>query len=171
MDRKDNPRFCQLMMGLAENFRDQISEAGLKLRWRALENYSIEEIESAAFKIIKRRHFTKMPTIGEFITEINGRQASAEDAAELAWQDVISQIRAVGSYGQPVYADEITRQLMAGRFSFMALCRMTERELSWMAKEFIEAYLANEGGAGRREERIDDGRTRAVAENMLKVVK
>jgi hypothetical protein len=144
---KDDPRekaaFSKIMLGIAENFSAQMSSPGLNLRFLALKEFSLEQIETAAMKILTSRKAMGMPTVAEFMLAINGDQR-ASDKAEGQAVEVIKQIRSVGSYGSPVFNDPITRALMCDRWSFRSLCSMTETELKWWFKEFVDAYQASE---------------------------
>lgn len=134
------------MAGMADNFRDDISDSGLSMRWELLKGYPIEDVEAACKSILLTRKYTKMPPIAEFVEAIQGAKPSLEQEAEQEWTGVIGQIRAVGSYGSPKFDHPVTRALMSHRFSFASFCMMSEKELSFSRKEFIAAFLAEDNG-------------------------
>ena len=142
-NEKERAEFFKIMVGMAENFSAQMSSAGMSLRFEVMKDYSIKQIEAAALKLLVNRKAMGMPTVAEFLVAINGEQM-AFDNAEGQVNEVVSQIRNIGSYGNPDFSDPITRALMSGRWSFRSLCSMTETELKWWARDFIEAYQASE---------------------------
>lgn len=141
MTNDDKQRFAVLMYGMADNFRDTLSEAGLKFRWTALKCYSLDQIESASMHIIRTRRFTKMPTIADFVEAIEG---NSDDVAEAQAHDVLCQVRRCGSYGTPSFDDPVTKELVSRRWTWSALCSMPERDQQWFVKEFIQAYRSYE---------------------------
>ncbi len=143
MKKQDELRFVEIMIGLAENFSSQMSTPGLVMRFDAMKEFSIDEIASAATKIVKNRTLMGMPTVAEFIAAMGLQAPAVTDAANEQATAVMKQIRDIGSYRTPVFNDPITRSLMASRWSWQSVCSMTEVELKWWAKDFVESYQAN----------------------------
>ncbi|KKM80930.1 hypothetical protein LCGC14_1334990, partial [marine sediment metagenome] len=140
MKSEDDERFTGLMCMMAENFNDEISEAGLKMRFGMLQVFTIKQVEMACKKILATRTYNKMPPIAEFIKAIQGPTPQIEDIAETQANFVISQVRKLGSWRTPVFVDPITRDLMNTRFNFTSLCQQTESDMQWFAKQFKIAY-------------------------------
>jgi hypothetical protein len=92
-------------------------------------------------KILSERKAMGMPTIAEFIIAINGEQ-KASDNAQNQVTEIMRQIRTTGYYGNSAFDDPITKLFLSSRWTFRSLCDMTEIELKWWSKEFIEAYQA-----------------------------
>jgi hypothetical protein len=141
MNSNDKQRFALLMYGMADNFRDTLTEAGLKFRFQALSGYSYKQLEHAAIHIIRTRKFTKMPTIADFIEAIDG---SGDDIAETQAHHVLCQVRELGAYQTPTFDDPVTRELASRRWTWGTLCSMLERDHQWFVKEFVQAYRAYE---------------------------
>jgi hypothetical protein len=137
MTSKDRARFAVLMYGMADNFRDTLTEAGLKFRWDALKSYSLDHIERAVMHIIRTRRFTKMPTIADFVEAIDG---NSDDVAEVQAHHVLCMVRQCGVYGSPVFDDPVTSELVSRRWTWGSLCSMPERDQQWFVKEFVQAY-------------------------------
>ncbi|BBO76144.1 hypothetical protein DSCW_35610 [Desulfosarcina widdelii] len=144
MDKTDAERFRNLMLGMADNFRDSLSKEGMRLRFEMLRPYSIEQVERAGIEIMCSRKYNKMPPVAEFIEAIEGAALSLETKANHQWNTLMEQVRSVGWYGTPSIEDPITRKLMTGRFSMASLCEATPRELSFLRRDFLAAYLAEE---------------------------
>jgi hypothetical protein len=144
MNKCDEPRFVQIMLGMADNFRDTITKEGMLMRFEILKAYSIDQVTAAAKKIMATRKYTKMPPIAEFIEAIEGGQPRIEDRAEIQAAYVISCI----GQGCPRFDDPVTAYLMLHRWrwSNWAPC-VLESELKWWSKDFKEAYRAFSGPA------------------------
>ena len=125
---------------MGENFNAKITKEGLKIRFLALSEYSIDQIKEACVRLIKERVFSGMPTTAEIINAMRTSTPQLPDIAQLRVFEIIGQIRAVGSYGTPKWEDPIVGDLLKRRWSWHSLCGMTEEEHKWWAKEFIEAY-------------------------------
>lgn len=144
MTANDKKKFFEIMTGLAENFSAQLSSPGLKLRFDALSRYDIGQIETAAIKILHSRNMMGMPTVAEFITAIEGDAIKPADSAIAQVNEIMRQIRELGSYRTPSFDDPVTASLMKSRWSWKTVCSMTETELKWFSKEFTEAYQSAE---------------------------
>lgn len=139
----DKKKFAEIMMGLADNFSAAITKPGMKLRFDVLREFNINQIESAAINLVKIRTIMGMPTTAEIIVAIKGSEPSELDNATNQVNLIMQQLRNVGSYGNPGFEDPVTNSLMSTRWSWSAVCKMTEAEHKWWAKEFAEAYVAH----------------------------
>lgn len=129
-----------LMTGLAEDCSAMISGPGLLMRFEALKQYSIEQVEAAVMNIVRSNVYTKMPTTGSIIRAIEGTD---DDRGERQVQAIRDEIRRIGSYESPRFDDPVTADLVARRFSWGAICSMTEREFAFFASSFKEAYAVH----------------------------
>lgn len=133
----DKKRFAQIMTGLAEDCSAQLTSAGLAMRYDALKNYSIEQVESAVVSVMRSNVYTKMPTTGTIIQAIENTDA---DKSELQIKAIREEIRRIGSYGSPVFDDPVTDEIVKRRFGWGAICSMSDREFEFFAKNFKSAY-------------------------------
>lgn len=140
MEDRDKTRFSEIMIGLADNFSAQVTKPGLAMRFDALRGYGIEQVATAAAKLILSREKMGMPNVAEMIREIEGPVRTLQDQASEQVSVVIKQIREVGFYRTPCFDDPLTRRLINSRWSWRSICSMTENELKWWAKEFAELY-------------------------------
>jgi len=143
MNNKDLSRFTQIMLGMADNFRDTITKEGMSMRFDMLSSFSIDQVEAAAKKIMATRKYTKMPPIAEFIDAIQGNhQNKIEDHAEIQATFVISCI----GQNNPDFKDPITAHLMSRRWKWSTWApNVLEADLKWWVKDFKEAYRAFSG--------------------------
>ncbi|MBW2610687.1 MAG: hypothetical protein JRC68_10150 [Deltaproteobacteria bacterium] len=132
MNFKDEPRFTQIILGMADNSRDEISEEGIAMRFDMLKDFSIEDIEKAAKKILMSRKFKGMPPIAEFYDALHGcDKMQAIDA----WGTVMKHLQSGAEPLDPKISEGIRR--IGG---WDCLTRRTYDELQWDEKRFIEHY-------------------------------
>jgi len=142
MQEQDKHRFSEVMTGLAENFGDSLSRPGLKMRFETLKEYSIEQIEQAAFDIMRHRKYTKMPTVAEFLEFLGG--GSSEDQAQVQATNVLSAIKQHGPYNSVVFDDATTQAVLEQGFGgWQKLCEeLTGDNEKWFIKDFSRMYTA-----------------------------
>lgn len=146
MDNNDKKRFTILMMGLAEDCSATITNAGLRIKFEAMKNYTIDQIEDAVVKVVKENVFTKMPTTGTIIKAIEGTK---DDKADYQYNLVLRAIRELGSYTHPKFKDPITQSLINNRFGWGKVCNTNPKDMEFFAREFKAAYQAASNGSGK----------------------
>lgn len=139
-DDHDKKRFAKAMIGLAEDCSAQISKAGLSMRFEALKQYTIEQIEQAIINVMKSNIYTKMPTTGTIINAIEG---TPEDRSESQLVEIRKEISRIGSYGTPKFSDIITSELVSFRFGWNHICSMSNKEFEHFSRDFKSAYLSH----------------------------
>lgn len=128
------------MLCLAEDCTSELSEATLKVKFNLLKNYSIIQIETAVYHLLRTNIYPKMPTTGQIIRAIDG---TPNDRAEIQLSNVLKAVRIIGRYGTPKFEDPITHDLVFERYGWTYLCNMPEREIDFFSKNFISAYKAH----------------------------
>jgi hypothetical protein len=145
MKQTDIDRFGNAFGYLCEVFEKQSSPIVTKAYFRSLEGFEIRRVEQAIWESISKFKFFPKPV--EIITLITGGEPKVEDTAMAQVNEIMRQVRELGSYRTPAFSDPITADLMASRWSWKSVCSMTETEHKWFAKEFVDAYrAANQGG-------------------------
>lgn len=133
------------MWGVADDFGGKISEDGMKMRFRTMLEYSIEQITQAGTWILKNRKttFPAVPTTKEFIDAINigSKQIDTKALAGLQCDIVLKYLNAHGSQCDHIFKHPTTRYLMENRWSFEILGNMDPKEFSWFPKNFIDAFI------------------------------
>ena len=61
MNDNDKIKFAEIMTRLAEDCSAALTKAGLKIKYEALKNYTIEQVEAAVLAVMKSNVYTKMP--------------------------------------------------------------------------------------------------------------
>lgn len=141
--RETRSRFAAIMLGVAENFGQTISPVGGELRFKALQNFSLAEIEAAAMTIIASRKYTSMPTVADFLEHLGG--GSVEDKAEIEAGKVLEAIARVGGYNTVVFDDPTTMAVIqnahGGWAKLCADCGVEESE-KWFRINFAKTWAA-----------------------------
>lgn len=141
MKKNDEERFVQIMLGMADNFRDSITKEGMTMRFDILKNYDISQVEEASKQIVLTRKYTKMPPIAEFIEAIEGQKPSIADKALVIANEIIVHLNTYGSRTPLLLDDLIATHLMSKRWPYREWASMViEDDLKWWIKEFCEAY-------------------------------
>lgn len=143
MKNEDKKRFLELMTGLAEVFSSNLTEAGVRLQFNALNQYSIEQIEQAANIIVKTRRYTSMPVPADFIEAIEG---NSDDNADYQISLIKKAIGIYGSYQTPKFVDPVTTEVVS-TINWGNLCAMSEKELTFKMKELKELYKTIQKGS------------------------
>jgi len=142
MENKDKKEFAEIMIALGENFSAKLTKEGLDIRFKVLAKYPLSQVKAACYKVLEERVYPGMPTIGEIIQAMKPTTPQIEDRARVRVSEIMGQIRLIGSHGNPTWDDPIVADLMRRRYNWQNLCAMTETELHWWGKEFVETYRA-----------------------------
>jgi hypothetical protein len=142
MNIQDKSEFESMMRVMAENFSATVSVPLLKLYFKALEPYPLSQVQAAAFSIMSTRKYTKMPTLADFIENIQG--GSSEDFAEVQARNVWMAIKQYGGAYPVVFDDPVTMAVV--KIGFGGWSKLTseleEDKMNWFIKDFIKTYGA-----------------------------
>jgi hypothetical protein len=142
MKDTDKKRFYELMDAVAENFNATVSQTGIDLRFEALRAFDIQTIAIASIEIMKTRKYTTMPTIADFIENMQG--GSAEDLAEVEARKVLEAVKKHGSYANIVFDNPVTMAVIHRGFGgWIKMCEeIKDEEHKWFLKDFIKTFGA-----------------------------
>jgi len=142
-DKETRARFATVMLGVAENYGQTITATGCSLRFRALQAYTLEEIEAAAMSIMYSRKYTSMPTVADFIEHLGG--GSIEDLAEIEAGKALWAIGRVGRYDSVVFDDPTTMAVIQNGYGgwpkLCEECGAAEPE-RWFRRNFAKMWAA-----------------------------
>jgi hypothetical protein len=144
MQKSDSAKFKELLTGVGEEYKIKFSEVRLRMWWKILSKYTIEQIESGIYA-----HMSD-PDAGMFelktasiIKHIDGTKkdnaGDQEFIAQAAWLSIPKAIRLTGQYRIPQFHDLVTTACVSV-MGWKTLCNMTEKEVTWKMKEFVELY-------------------------------
>jgi hypothetical protein len=138
MELHDMPSFAQIMVGLGELYGKPVSETLIELYWAALKCFDIAAIRHAVHTHIHNPDAGQfMPTPADIVRYLEG---SANIKALYAWSKVIYAIKRVGHYETLVFDDVLIHAVIHDMGGWVELCRATEKELSFRAREFEKRY-------------------------------
>ena len=139
MQQKDFDQFKSLMLGLAENYGQSLTGPGIALRFKALAEFEIMDIERASYSVMASRKYTTMPTVADFLEHLGG--GSAEDKGEVEAGKVTAAMRSWGRYASVVFDDAVTQAVIMNVFGgWPSICDVVTDK--WFRQEFIKAYAA-----------------------------
>lgn len=147
-DSKTRAIFAATMYGIAEDFGGTMTENNLSVRFKALQEYSIDQITAAGTWLLKHRteKFPAVPTTKEFIDVIEGFEKpkiSVESQAEIQAASVLKHLRYYGRVWNPNFKDPITQRLMTEVWPWSRWAsELKEDQETWWKKEFIKLYKA-----------------------------
>lgn len=130
----DQELFKQTLAATGELFGKEITPVAARMYWRALAEYSDEQIQGAFNTALKTLKF--MPKPSEIIELIDG---TGNVVALESWKLVMDEIRKIGSYGQPRVSEEIKNVIhQLGGWEY--LCSLDYKSLEFKARAFCEIY-------------------------------
>ena len=143
-NKEEKHKFAKIMWALAEDFGGKISPESLELRFTALKQFSIDEISKAGTWLLmnRKKDFPPVPTTKEIIDAV-GKQSgglNGKTKAELEADKVLKNLAYFGRDCPTQFKDQVTAYLMTHRWSFYQLGMMTETDLKWWRKDFVDAY-------------------------------
>lgn len=124
--------FAENMELMSENFGKEMSETFTKLYWQRFKDMSDEAFKEMCLKAIDTlKWFPKIAELKELV------QIKLEDRALIAWHTLINSL----SYYQSVcFEDRVINTCVNELGGWLHLCSMSERELNFKRKEFLELY-------------------------------
>ncbi|SLM31125.1 hypothetical protein MTBBW1_2720002 [Desulfamplus magnetovallimortis] len=149
MTRDDIKAYTEIMTGLADNYNKALTPSGLRMRYEALKEYSIDQVRDAATTLLKTHRFNSMPTVGDFVAIIDQAEGkiSVDDKAEIEVGKVLDHLQRFGSTVTPKFDDTVTRHLMSTRWPYSSWARyVKENDLQWWKRDFVRSYQAHAAG-------------------------
>lgn len=132
MTPEQKPEFLEIIAGLAELQGRELSPAALKIWWRSMRHWDLDEFKRAATYLARASEFMPKPK------HFDRLRANAAMNRHEAW--VIAVAHASGGHRtgatvDPIVAEAVQRM---GGFSVIGQCR--EDRLEWLKRDFIEFY-------------------------------
>ncbi|HAR32535.1 MAG TPA: hypothetical protein DCR95_00115 [Desulfobacter sp.] len=149
MEKQDIKAFTDIMLAIADNYPGAtFTSAGLKLRFEALKEFSIDQVSEAAVKLIRDHKYNTMPTTADIIEAMGGK-ISVKDRAEIEAGKVLDHLHRYGKGVIPEFEDTITQYLMSTRWRYGSWAAyVAESDLKWWFRDFVRAYQAHAAGIG-----------------------
>lgn len=140
MDKKDKKRFAQLLVAISELFEKNLSTPVLNIYFKALEKFSIQQVENALQKVVVSCKFFPKPV--EIIELIGEGPGLLEDIAQVQADTVVNAIRRIGAYQTVRFNDPVTTAVIQNCFGgwIMMCAELVEEKELWLRKDFVKYY-------------------------------
>ena len=149
MTQDDRGRLATALMVLGETFNEPVSELRAEGYFEALRDMGIEAIEAAVRMALRTKTFFPKPA--ELRELVSGNR---EEMAELAWLELVSEVRRVGWCGTPQLSETTHAAMERVWGNWVHLCETLPGagpELLGWAKRWKESYGATAGSLERGE--------------------
>ena len=146
MNNTDREEFAKKMIGLAEIYRDPISDMALEIYFDAFRDFTYEQFCQGFQSVIKTHKYKNMPSPAEIIEAIDGgKNVKALSAWDVVFSDIAKRGRLQGgTFESPEIMQAV--RLCGG---WEKICDTEEKNMQFVKKEFIEACGAVEHKAFR----------------------
>jgi hypothetical protein len=162
---RDQQKFCNALLGLAENYNRKLSEHGIELYFRALENFDIEEIIRAMTEHLREGEF--FPTPAAIIKRIDGGVKNAGDYAVEQWEAVLDQLSKCGPHQKPNLSPGTFATVNAiGGWKMLNECDF--RELLQKRKEFLDVYAVKYKNHEKQKLQIERQKQQQIGQGVTK---
>jgi hypothetical protein len=118
---------------------DELSEMQMEVKFKALEDLTIEQVESATWQIIKTRKTATFPKVGEIRSTVTG---DADEIAVLAYDAFRKGKGQTGIYNSVVFDDRIIHATVDAMGGWQQVCLITEDDWQFRRREFLDTYKA-----------------------------
>ena len=147
MNKGDREEFAKTLKFAAVSYRvkDDCNAELMNAYFYLLEDYSIEQVKTAVKAHCKGTGTESkfFPKVADITAQIQGSRKQVEQSeqfnAEAAWLSIPKAIAGVGVYRVPQFHDPVTAACVSV-LTWKALCSMTEKDIVWKMKEFVELY-------------------------------
>lgn len=141
MIESDKVEFKILMVGVGELYNKEITKPLMRIYFSSLINYSLDDVERGiSAHTMDAKHGSFFPKPADIVRHLQTGEISAENKAELAWAQVVREIRVTGSYGSLNLDDKQALAAVKALGSWKQLCASTVDEMTWKKKEFMSMY-------------------------------
>ena len=141
MNSQDLPRFASSLTAMAVLFDKSITPQVTEIYFRALANFTIDEVEAGISKACHTLKFFPRPV--ELTEAVAGGSANIDDKAITEACRVLEAIKAVGTYCSVVFDDPVTQAVIVQQFGgWSRFSELREDEEKWFIKDFSNGYKA-----------------------------
>lgn len=141
MTQADKARFATALAGMGEVFDREIKIAVAEIYFRALERFSIDEVEAGISKACSSLRFFPKPV--ELIEAITGGGQNLEDKAHVEATKALGAVKNVGTYSTVVFDDPVSQAVIMQHFGgWYRLSELMAADEKWFLKDFAKAYAS-----------------------------
>jgi hypothetical protein len=148
MKQGDLKKFAVCVEAMRGEFtpNEQLSKLQLDVKFKALMDIPIEDIERATWTIISTRKTASFPKVAEIREAATG---SLEDKSVIAYDAFTKGKAATGAYDSVSFHDKTIHAVIMAMGGWQEICIITEEEWKFKRREFIDLYKAITRNPGR----------------------
>lgn len=141
METSDFEEFKNRLMAAGELYDKNVSPALLDMYWQSLKPITLQEfIFGMNTHAADPKHGSFWPKPADIMRGIQAAQPSVEDKAQLAWSQIMGEIKTTGSYRALEIDDLQAMAAVEAMGGWHALCQTYEDKMEWKRKEFMSIY-------------------------------
>ncbi len=145
MDDSHKQEFATLFYGLGEYYDKAVSTNLLLIYFDDLKRFNLNDVKHAASQHrLDPKHGAFWPKSADIIRHIQTGNISVEDKAELAWAQVMREIRVNGAYGSLKLDDKQALAAIKELGTWKELCATPSDKMTFKHREFIATYKTYE---------------------------
>lgn len=140
MTEGDMAGFRDMMLGMSEIYRQEITKFGAQMWFDDLRKYTLDQIREA-FSAHRRdrKNGQFMPKPSDIIRHIEG---APDELSTQAWSKLIGAIKSVGSYSSVCFDDPVIHACVSEMGGWSKVCELEINEIPFKQKEFERLYLS-----------------------------
>ena len=140
MKQNDIAEFSEKIIATYETYSKQLSDSAVKMMFRALSNYSIEQVTQGITAHVRDTSCGMFPpTPAHIIEKIDG--GNVRTLAAGAWVKVRQAVSSVGAYQTVIFDDPLIHAAIGDIGGWTHLCsQLTEDNEPFKQKEFVSTY-------------------------------
>ena len=140
MIKDDLKIFSGIMKAIAINSGAELTSDIMKLYFKTLQGFTIEQIEKAAAEVLTTWKANRMPPLAIIIEHITG---SDKNNAMVIANQIIAHIQGPNVMEFPnLHNDMIAKYLITKRWPYSDLAYIETDAIKWWVKDFCDAYTA-----------------------------
>lgn len=138
MRSTERAAFAELIGGVYEFYRRDLTEFSLGVWWQSMQAYELDAVREALGRHCMNPdngHFLPMPA--DVVKMLGG---TTKDSALVAWSKVTQAVSRIGSWYTVVFDDPLIHRAIDEMGGWTWLCRQTEKEWPFVEKRFCDHY-------------------------------
>ena len=133
----DKTRFANIMAGLAEMYKQTLSEFMLDMYYDVLKDYDYEQVERAIKKVMSNYKYSTLPKPADILEYLEG---TPDDKALTAWLQAKEAVQKGGYYASVVFKDDVIAYVIQELGGWQPFCCAKIEDLPFIEKRFKDLY-------------------------------
>ena len=130
-------RFANIMTGLADMYKQTLSEFMLDMYYDILKDYEYEQVERAVKKVMSNYKYSTMPKPADILEYLEGTR---DDKALMAWLQAKEAVQKGGYYASIIFKDPVIAHCINEIGGWQEFCCAQISELPFIERRFLDMY-------------------------------